>query len=137
MGIDSLAPDPGRCCLVVERNSFPSRLQKNGMNSVLRSGLSWILNFRARTRNCFAAASSRRACEEREHGWVEGREVTRGGARPPVAVLDALAIDPVAAGFADVVLEGKITGQGPPAHQPRRDQFPQGVADGGQGRALF
>ena len=62
-------------------------------------------------------------------GPIERRQIIGLSAGHPIAVLNHFLVDPVAARIADVVLNGMTTGQRPPAHQSRRNQFPWRVTD--------
>jgi hypothetical protein len=80
-------------------------------------------------------AGGQAAEKEAEHGPVERRDVAGLAAAHPVAVLDHLAINPVAARVPDVVLDGVVAGQPPPEDQAGRHQLPGSVADHGKGLA--
>src|SRR6266436_4006644 len=69
------------------------------------------------------------AGEQADHSPDERGQVTGLAARHPVAVLDHCLIHPIAAPVANVVLDRVVAGQGPPVHEPGRNQFPGRVTD--------
>src|SRR4051794_21388250 len=69
------------------------------------------------------------AGEDPQHLAIESGDVVRLPARDEVAVDDDLLVDPVAAGVADVRLEGRPRGDALAAHDPRLDEHPRAVAD--------
>src|SRR5438270_85663 len=70
--------------------------------------------------------------EEADHGPVERGKIAGLPAAYPVLVLDHLAINPLAARVADVILDAVVAGQGPPADQAGRHQLPGSVTDDGE-----
>src|SRR6266566_3676122 len=88
--------------------------------------------------SCAAAAGPRwsarlgarpRLREERPHLAVERRDVIGLAARHPVPVDDHFGVLPLAAGAANVVLQGVVARQTTSLHQLRRHEQPRSVAD--------
>src|SRR5580704_5197912 len=83
------------------------------------TSLSYCLDLRAIQRRLVRKARLFAACnrilrKEGKHGPVERRQVAGVTARNPVAILNNFAIQPIAAGVANVVLHGVIACQGSP-----------------------
>src|ERR1019366_9274312 len=74
-------------------------------------------------RTCFFRA------EKRNHLPVEGGQIRRLPTADPVAVSDYFTVYPMAAGIANVILDGVIAGYCPPLRQSRRAKKPRSVTD--------
>src|SRR5215471_12700230 len=74
--------------------------------------------------------SCRNAREKADHLSIENRQVFRPATGYQIAVYHARPVFPLAAGIADIILNGWPTCEFAPSHNIRRNQFPGGMTNG-------